>query len=180
MKINSNLNRILNLLEKSRKEDIELKPIANNKFIYALSVDGECICFNAQLNQSSTNRVIETTPVESEKKKLEEGKIIEKQVTSFDFIVVNNSTHQYPVILLNDDIIETKTSYLLIQKEENDVISGVEIKPIFYDRTQRELIILESKIKIKKNEMFSDHEICVGRKMIILKDGKKLIANSII
>ena len=82
------------------------------------------------------------------------------------------------MILLNDDIIETKTSYLLIQKEENGVISGVEIKPIFYDRTQRELIILESKIKIKKNEMFSDHEICVGRKMIILKDGKKLIANS--
>ena len=178
MKINSYLNRILSLLEESRKEDLELKPIANNKFIYALSVDGECICFSTQLNKSSTNRVMETTPVESEKKKLEEGKIIEKQVTSFDFIVVNSSTHQYPVILLNDDIIETKTSYLLIQKEENGVISGVEIKPIFYDRTQRELIILESKIKIKKNEMFSDHEICVGRKMIILKDGKKLIANS--
>ena len=60
MKINSNLNRILSLLEESRKEDLELKPISNNKFIYALSVDGKCLCFNVELNQSSTNRVTET------------------------------------------------------------------------------------------------------------------------
>ena len=178
MKINSNLNRILSLLEESRKEDLELKPIANNKFIYALSVDGECICFSTQLNKSSTNRVMETTPVESEKKKLEEGKIIEKQVTSFDFIIVNNGSHEYPVILLNDDIVETKTSYILIKKEENDVISGVEIKPIFYDRTQRELIILENALKINKKEIFSEQHLCAGRKLLILKNGRKFIVNS--
>lgn len=180
MKINSNLNRVLKLLEEARECEQELKQIENTRFIYTLSVDGKCLCFNAELNQSSTNRVMETTPVESEKKKLEEGKIIEKQVTSFDFIIVNNGSHEYPVILLNDDIVETKTSYILIKKEENDVISGVEIKPIFYDRTQRELIILENALKINKNEIFSAQEICAGRKMIILKDGRKLIANSII
>ena len=176
MKINSNLNRILNLLEKSRKEDIELKPIANNKFFYALSVDGECICFNAQLNQSSTNRVMETNPIEKELKNIEEQKIIEKQVTSFDFIVVNNGQNEYPVILLNEDIIETKTSYTLIKKEEN-FITGLELKPIFYDKEENELIILQSSLKIAKKDIFSEQEICSGRKMIILKDGKKFIAN---
>lgn len=180
MKINSNLNRILSLLEKSRKEDIELKPIENNKFIYALSVDKNCICFECRLNQSSTNRVMETIPIEKERKKIEERRIIEKQVTAFDFIVVNNGQNEYPIILLNEDIGETKTSYTLIRKEENDVILGVEIKPIFYDKEENELIILQSSLKIAKNDIFSENEICAGRKMIILKDGRKLIANSII
>lgn len=178
MKIKSNLNRILSLLEKSREENIELKPIENNKFIYALSVDGNCTCFSAQLNESITNRVMETPSIENEEKNIEEQKIIEKKVTSFDFIIVNNGSHEYPVVLLNDDIVETKTSYILIKKEENDVISGVEIKPIFYDRTQRELIILENVLKIKKNEIFSEQQICAGRKLIILKDGSKFIANT--
>lgn len=180
MKINSNLNRILSLLEKSRKEDLELKPIANNKFIYALSVDGKCLCFNAELNQSSINRVLETTPIEKEVKKIEEGKIIEKQVTSFDFIILNNGTYEYPVILLNEDILKIKTSYILIKKEENDFITGLIINPIFYDKNEKELIILENKIKISKKDIFSEQQICSGRKLIILKDGKKLIANSMI
>ena len=181
MKINSNLNRILSLLEKSRKgEDIELKPIENTRFIYSLSADKNCICFECRLNQSSTNRVMETNPIENESKKIEEERIIEKQVTAFDFIVVNNGQNEYPVILLNEDMGQTKTSYTLIKKEENDIISGVQIKPIFYDKEENELIILQSSLKIAKKDIFSEQEICAGRKMIILKDGRKLIANSII
>lgn len=180
MKINSNLNRILSLLEKSRKEDLELKPIANNKFIYALSVDGKCLCFNAELNQSSTNRVTETNHVNKQVKLEEENKIVEKKITSFDFIVVNNGTYEYTVILLNEDISQTLTSYMLVKKQTNESLSGVLINPIFYDKNEKELIILENKIKISKKDIFSEQQICSGRKLIILKDGKKLIANSMI
>ena len=178
MKINSNLNRVLKLLEEARECEQELKQIENTRFIYTLSVDGKCLCFNAELNQSSTNRVMETTPIENESKKIEEEKIIEKQVTSFDFIIVNNGKNQYPIILLNEDIGETKTSYTLIKKEENDVILGVEIKPIFYDRTRRELIILENLLRINKKEIFSEQHLCAGRKLLILKNGRKFISNS--
>lgn len=180
MKINSNLNWILSLLEKSRKEDLELKPIANNKFIYALSVDGKCLCFNAELNQSSTNRVTETNHVNKQVKLEEENKIVEKKITSFDFIVVNNGTYEYTVILLNEDISQTLTSYMLVKKQTNESLSGVLINPIFYDKNEKELIILENKIKISKKDIFSEQQICSGRKLIILKDGKKLIANSMI
>lgn len=178
MKINSNLNRILSLLEESRKEDLELKPISNNKFIYALSVDGKCLCFNVELNQSSTNRVTETNHVNKQVKLEEENKIVEKKITSFDFIVVNNGTYEYTVILLNEDISETLTSYMLVKKQTNESLSGVLINPIFYDKNEKELVIIQDKIKINKNEVFSEQQICSGRKLIILKDGKKLIANS--
>ena len=33
-------------------------------------------------------------------------------------------------------------------------------------------------IKIKKDEIFSEQEICSGRKMLILKNGKKFIGNT--
>ena len=180
MKINSNLNRILSLLEESRKEDLELKPISNNKFIYALSVDGKCLCFNVELNQSSTNRVTETNHVNKQVKLEEENKIVEKKITSFDFIVVNNGTYEYTVILLNEDISETLTSYMLVKKQTNESLSGVLINPIFYDKNEKELVIIQDKIKRNKNEVFSEQQICSGRKLIILKDGKKLIANSMI
>ena len=180
MKINSNSNRILSLLEESRKEDLELKPISNNKFIYALSVDGKCLCFNVELNQSSTNRVTETNHVNKQVKLEEENKIVEKKITSFDFIVVNNGTYEYTVILLNEDISETLTSYMLVKKQTNESLSGVLINPIFYDKNEKELVIIQDKIKINKNEVFSEQQICSGRKLIILKDGKKLIVNSMI
>jgi len=128
MKVNGNLNRILSMLEKAREEGNKsnrLKPIEDNRFIYALSVGESCICFDCRLNESDTNRVMKKSSVDKDHKKEEERKIIEKSITNYDFIVVNNSKNEYPVILLNDDISETKVSYMLIKKEDNKRINGV-------------------------------------------------------
>lgn len=178
MKINGNLNRILNLLEKAREESNRLEPIEDKRFIYALSVGKKCICFDCRLNESSTNRVMETSSINQDHKKEEEGKIVEKSITNYDFVVVNNSIQEYPVILLNDDISETKVSYMFVKKEHNKRISGVLINPIFYDEKENELIILGNSLEIEKSEIFLEQKICVGRKLLMLKDGRKFIANS--
>jgi hypothetical protein len=180
MKVNGNLNRILSMLERAREESNKsnrLKPIEDNRFIYALSVGESCICFDCRLNESDTNRVMKKSSVDKDHKKEEERKIIEKSITNYDFIVVNNSKNEYPVILLNDDISETKVSYMLIKKEDNKRINGVIISPIFYDKEQNELIILGNSLEIEKSEVFLEQKICVGRKLLILKDGRKFIAN---
>ena len=180
MKVNGNLNRILSMLERAREESNKsnrLKPIEDNRFIYALSVGESCICFDCRLNESDTNRVMKKSSVDKDHKKEEERKIIEKSITNYDFIVVNNSKNEYPVILLNDDISETKVSYMLIKKEDNKRINGVIISPIFYDKEQNELIILGNSLEIEKSEVFLEKKICVGRKLLMLKDGRKFIAN---
>jgi hypothetical protein len=180
MKVNGNLNRILSMLERAREESNKsnrLKPIEDNRFIYALSVGESCICFDCRLNESDTNRVMKKSSVDKDHKKEEERKIIEKSITNYDFIVVNNSKNEYPVILLNDDISETKVSYMLIKKEDNKRINGVIISPIFYDKEQNELIILGNSLEIEKSEVFLEQKICVGRKLLMLKDGRKFIAN---
>lgn len=178
MKVNGNLNRILSLLERAREENNRLEPIENKRFIYALSVGESCICFDCRLNESDTNRVMKKSSVDKNHKKEEEGKIIEKSVTNYDFIIINNSIQEYPVILLNDDISETKVSYMLVKKEDNERISGVLINPIFYDKKENELIILGSSLEIDKSEFFLEQKICTGRKLLILKDGRKFIVNS--
>lgn len=180
MKVNGNLNRILSMLERAREESNKsnrLKPIEDNRFIYALSVGESCICFDCRLNESDTNRVMKKSSVDKDHKKEEERKIIEKSITNYDFIVVNNSKNEYSVILLNDDISETKVSYMLIKKEDNKRINGVIISPIFYDKEQNELIILGNSLEIEKSEVFLEQKICVGRKLLMLKDGRKFIAN---
>ena len=180
MKVNGNLNRILSMLERAREESDKsnrLKPIEDNRFIYALSVGESCICFDCRLNESDTNRVMKKSSVDKDHKKEEERKIIEKSITNYDFIVVNNSKNEYSVILLNDDISETKVSYMLIKKEDNKRINGVIISPIFYDKEQNELIILGNSLEIEKSEVFLEQKICVGRKLLMLKDGRKFIAN---
>lgn len=180
MKVNGNLNRILSMLERAREESNKsnrLKPIEDNRFIYALSVGESCICFDCRLNESDTNRVMKKSSVDKDHKKEEERKIIEKSITNYDFIVVNNSKNEYSVILLNDDISETKVSYMLIKKEDNKRINGVIISPIFYDKEQNELIILGNSLEIEKSEIFLEQKICMGRKLLMLKDGRKFIAN---
>lgn len=80
--------------------------------------------------------------------------------------------------MLNDDISETKVSYMLIKKEDDKRINGVLINPIFYDKEQNELIILGNSLEIEKSEIFLEQKICVGRKLLILNDGRKYIVNS--
>lgn len=183
MKINGNLNRILSMLERARVESNKinrLEPIENKRFIYALSVGESCICFDCRLNESDTNRVMKESSVDKNHKKEEERKIVEKRITNYDFVVVNNSIQEYPVILLNDDISETKVSYMFVKKEHNKRISGVLINPIFYDEKENELIILGSSLEIEKSDIFLEQKICAGRKLIMLEDGKKYIVNEVI
>lgn len=178
MKINGNLNRILSLLERAREEinsSNRLEPIENKRFIYALSVGESCICFDCRLNESDTNRVMKKSSVDKDHKKEEEGKIIEKSITNYDFIVVNNSVYEYPVILLNDDISETKVSYMLIKKEDNKRINGVIISPIFYDKEQNELIILGNSLEIEKSEIFLEQKICVEESYLCSRTAKSLL-----
>lgn len=69
---------------------------------------------------------------------------------------------------------------MLIKKEDNKRINGVIISPIFYDKEQNELIILGNSLEIEKSEIFLEQKICIGRKLIIMNDGRKFIVNETI
>lgn len=95
-------------------------------------------------------------------------------------MVINNGVNEYPVILLEQDLEETKVNFAFFNNEDKKNISGVVIKPIFFKNKERELTLLIDEIEIKKGDIFSAQKICAGRKLLILKDGRKYIVNSVI
>lgn len=96
MKINGNLNRILSMLERAREESNKsnrLEPIEDNRFVYSVNVEGHCVCVICELNDEKmrkSNRVIGLKPIDKLDKEREENRILEKKLTKFDFLVINN------------------------------------------------------------------------------------------
>ena len=93
-------------------------------------------------------------------------------------MVINNGVNEYPVILLEQDLEETKVNFAFFNNEDKKNISGVVIKPIFFKNKEKELTLLIDEIEVNKENIFSEQKICAGRKLIVMKDGKKFIANS--
>ena len=180
MKINSNLNRVLSILERARKEqNNRFQPIENNRFIYSINKDGKCLCTLLTINSNIlNNRILELQALSEKEKNKEEEKIVEKQYTKFDLLIANNYIKEYPIILLDEDPIKTNVKFILIKNEEKQKISGLVLKPIFFIKEKNEFTVMVEEIKIKKDEIFSEQEICSGRKMLILKNGKKFIGNT--
>ena len=102
-----------------------------------------------------SNRVIGLKPIDKLDKEREEKKIVEKKQTKFDFLVVSNDTNQYPVILLEEDLEETKVNFAFLNNENKENISGLVIKPIFFKDKERELTLLIEEVEIKKEDIFS-------------------------
>ena len=95
MKINSNLNRVLSILERARKEqNNRFQPIENNRFIYSVNNDGKCLCVLLKINTNINilnNRIMDFQTLSEQKKKEEEDRIVQKQYTKFDFLIANNN-----------------------------------------------------------------------------------------
>lgn len=184
MKVNGNLSRILNLLEKAREESNQSNRLEEDtRFVYSVNLEGHCVCVVCELDYEKikkSNRVIGLKPIDKLDKEREEKKIVEKKLTKFDFLVINNGVNEYPVILLEQDLEETKVNFAFFNNEDKKNISGVVIKPIFFKNKERELTLLIDEIEIKKGDIFSAQKICAGRKLLIFKDGRKYIVNSVI
>ena len=76
MKINSNLNRVLSILERARKEqNNRFQPIENNRFIYSINKDGKCLCTLLTINSNIlNNRILELQALSEKDKKIKKKK----------------------------------------------------------------------------------------------------------
>ena len=109
------------------------------------------------------------------RKKAEEN-IKEKELTTFDFMIVRTEKEEYPIINLDArDIQKTAISYLIVDKEDKEVIIGKELKPIIYDQKYKELIILEERKEISREDIISEFRIAYARTLIITHDRKYIL-----
>lgn len=78
MKVNGNLSRILNLLEKAREESNQSNRLEEDtRFVYSVNLEGHCVCVVCELDYEKikkSNRVIGLKPIDKLDKEREEKK----------------------------------------------------------------------------------------------------------
>ena len=109
------------------------------------------------------------------RKKAEEN-IKEKELTTFDFMIVRTEKEEYPIINLDArDIQQTETSYLIVVDENKEKIIGKELKVILYDEEYKELLIMEERKELSREDIISEFRIAYARTLIITSNRKYIL-----
>lgn len=89
MKINSNLNRVLSILERARKEqNNRFQPIENNRFIYSVNNDGKCLCVLLKINTNINilnNRIMDFQTLSEQKKRKKKIELYRNNIQNLTF-----------------------------------------------------------------------------------------------
>lgn len=164
----SSIKNLIKRAEEYSKANKDLKGIGT--LIYSI-LDKNKVCNILEYQNSSVAK-----NVKDDIRKKAEKNIIEKEHTTFDFMVVRTEKEEYPIINLDArDIQQTKTSYLIVNEEDKDVIIGRELKPILYDEEYKELIIMEEIKKIPREAIISEFRIAYGRTIITTGNRKYIL-----
>lgn len=137
--------------------------------IYSV-LDNKKVCNILEYNSSIVKNIKDDI-----RKKAEEN-IKEKELTTFDFMIVRTEKEEYPIINLDArDIQKTAISYLIVDEENKEKIIGKELKPILYDEEYKELLIIEEKKEISREEIISEFRIAYGRTLIVNSNRKYIL-----
>ena len=137
--------------------------------IYSV-LDNKKVCNILEYNGSIVKNIKDDI-----RKKAEEN-IKEKELTTFDFMIVRTEKEEYPIINLDArDIQKTAISYLIVDEENKEKIIGKELKPILYDEEYKELLIIEEKKEISREEIISEFRIAYGRTLIVNSNRKYIL-----
>lgn len=137
--------------------------------IYSV-LDNKKVCNILEYNGSIVKNIKDDI-----RKKAEEN-IKEKELTNFDFMIVRTEKEEYPIINLDArDIQKTAISYLIVVDENKEKIIGKELKVILYDEEYKELLIMEERKELSREDIISEFRIAYARTLIITSNRKYIL-----
>ena len=169
-KISMKKSSIKNLIKRAEEYSEVHKDLRGiDTLIYSV-LDNKKVCNILEYNGSIVKNIKDDI-----RKKAEEN-IKEKELTTFDFMIVRTEKEEYPIINLDArDIQKTAISYLIVDEENKEKIIGKELKPILYDEEYKELLIIEEKKEISREEIISEFRIAYGRTLIVNSNRKYIL-----
>lgn len=155
---------IKNLVKESKNEE-ELGGIGK-RFIFLIT-DKQDSCKVIIGSYESLRRNLNLKSLDENQKNKESQKILKKELTGLNYMLVTNSESKFPIICLeNNDLQKSKTKYLIVEKEDKKEVKGKIIAPIIYDENKKELVILLSEKVIKRNEIIFEVKITPDTKLL--------------
>lgn len=169
-KISMKKSSIKNLIKRAEEYSEVHKDLRGiDTLIYSV-LDNKKVCNILEYNGSIVKNIKDDI-----RKKAEEN-IKEKELTNFDFMIVRTEKEEYPIINLDArDIQKTAISYLIVVDENKEKIIGKELKVILYDEEYKELLIIEEKKEISREEIISEFRIAYGRTLIVNSNRKYIL-----
>lgn len=169
-KISMKKSSIKNLIKRAEEYSEVHKDLRGiDTLIYSV-LDNKKVCNILEYNGSIVKNIKDDI-----RKKAEEN-IKEKELTTFDFMIVRTEKEEYPIINLDArDIQKTAISYLIVDEENKEKIIGKELKVILYDEEYKELLIMEERKEISREDIISEFRLAYARKLIITSNRKYIL-----
>ena len=169
-KISMKKSSIKNLIKRAEEYSEVHKDLRGiDTLIYSV-LDNKKVCNILEYNGSIVKNIKDDI-----RKKAEEN-IKEKELTTFDFMIVRTEKEEYPIINLDArDIQKTAISYLIVDEENKEKIIGKELKVILYDEEYKELLIMEERKEISREDIISEFRIAYGRTLIVNSNRKYIL-----
>lgn len=169
-KISMKKSSIKNLIKRAEEYSEVHKDLRGiDTLIYSV-LDNKKVCNILEYNGSIVKNIKDDI-----RKKAEEN-IKEKELTNFDFMIVRTEKEEYPIINLDArDIQKTAISYLIVVDENKEKIIGKELKVILYDEEYKELLIMEERKELSREDIISEFRIAYARTLIITSNRKYIL-----
>jgi hypothetical protein len=159
------MKNIIKNLVKELKNEEELRGIGK-RFVFLIK-DNKDSCRVIIGNYETLRNNLNLKSITEAEKKIEEKKIIKKELTNLDFMLLSNKESKFSVICLEErDLQNTKVKYLIIDNENKEEIKGRIVVPLIYSKENNEMIIFLSEKIIKRNDILGEFKITPDNKLL--------------
>lgn len=159
------MKNIIKDLAKELKKDKQLGGIGK-RFVFLIT-DKKDSCKVIVGNYENLRSNLNLKSINDKEKKQEEKKIIKKELTNLDFMLLSNKESKFPAICLEErDLQNTKVKYIIIDNENKQEIKGRIVVPLIYSKENNEMIIFLSEKIIKRNDILGEFKITPDNKLL--------------
>lgn len=115
-------------------------------------------------------------PISSEIKNNELKKVIRKRKLNENLLLITNEEVKFPVINIDlNDLQKCNINYLIVDTEDKEKMIGRSLIPWLFDNLNDELILWQDKIKINREEVIAEINLCKNRSLVVLRNNKNYI-----
>ncbi len=141
-----------------------------NRIVYSI-LDKNQKCNIAIIDCSNLKLGLNIDIISEIEKKKKEEEIIFKESLDRNLMLVENEEYRIPIIILDSkDMSEATIKYLIIDSESKEIIKGRELIPWIFDEKNKQLILWQNAIQIKKEQIKFELNISRNRNILNYND----------
>mgnify|MGYP000865481700 CR=1 FL=1 len=156
-------------------ENFEGNAGIGNRVVFSLISDDN-LCKIIVTDYTKLKLGLGLKPISSEMKNNELKKVIKKRKLNENLLLITNEEVKFPVINIDlNDLQKCNINYMIVDNEDKKKMIGRSLIPWLFDNLNDELILWQDQIKINREEVIAEINLCKNRSLVVLKNNKNYI-----